>query len=201
MKIAERLAPLIVPIASLREDPENVRIHPVRNMDAIKRSLGQFGQRKPIVVRDGVVIAGNGTLRAALELGATQIAAIGADDLTEAEAKAYGIMDNKSSDLGEWDFGMLGEAFRQLDVGLHEATGFADFERIDLLNADWSPPKDYIAEQGGAGDGHDVLRGLTAEQRVVIYAAIAAARTDNDQLTMAAALTSICQTYLDEHSS
>lgn len=58
-----------VPVASLRTDSKNARRHNERNIAAIKKSLEQFGQQKPIVIgRDGVVVAGNGTLVAAQSL-------------------------------------------------------------------------------------------------------------------------------------
>jgi len=48
--IAEGLKPLAVDIDSVREDPQNARKHSSRNLAAIKRSLREYGQRKPIVV-------------------------------------------------------------------------------------------------------------------------------------------------------
>ena len=51
-----------VAIESLELDPNNARKHSKRNLDAIAASLEKFGQRKPIVIHNGVVIAGNGTL-------------------------------------------------------------------------------------------------------------------------------------------
>jgi ParB-like chromosome segregation protein Spo0J len=48
--IAESLQPLIVPITQIKPDPKNARIHPEPNLNAIKKSLETYGQRKPIVV-------------------------------------------------------------------------------------------------------------------------------------------------------
>ena len=63
-----------VAIDALTVDPANVRGHSGRNLEAIAASLRAFGQQRPIVVdRDGVVIAGNGTLLAARQLGWTHI--------------------------------------------------------------------------------------------------------------------------------
>jgi len=60
--------------AELSLDPANVRKHDRRNLDAIKASLRKFGQQKPIVVdTKGIVLAGNGTLTAAKELGWSEI--------------------------------------------------------------------------------------------------------------------------------
>lgn len=65
-----------VAIASLAFDPSNARKHSVKNLDAIKGSLAKFGQQKPIVISNGVVVAGNGTLEAARSLGWESIRAV-----------------------------------------------------------------------------------------------------------------------------
>ena len=63
-----------VPLADLREDPENARRHPEKNLKAIRGSLERFGQRLPLVVRDGIVVVGNGRLKVMRELGWTDAA-------------------------------------------------------------------------------------------------------------------------------
>jgi len=65
----------IVGIDTLIFDPANARKHNPKNIEAIKGSLARFGQQKPIVIdKNNVVIAGNGTLQAAKELGLDKIA-------------------------------------------------------------------------------------------------------------------------------
>jgi len=59
-----------VSVDALKFDEHNARTHNKKNIDATAASLEKFGQRKPIVVMpDMTVIAGNGTLTAALKLG------------------------------------------------------------------------------------------------------------------------------------
>lgn len=136
--IVEALRPLAVPIETLREDPRNERIHPERNLSQIKGSLARFGQRKAIVVRnDGTVIAGNGTLRAAIQLGWKEIAVVRVND-DDATASAYRIADNVSGLSSEWDEDGLAETMRELsgddaDLSLALATGF-DEREIAWLN-------------------------------------------------------------------
>jgi DNA modification methylase len=92
-----------VGIETLSPDPANVRKHGQRNMDAIKASLRRFGQQKPIVVdAKGIVLAGNGTLAAARELGWREIQIV-RTELTGSQATAFGIADNRSAELAEWD--------------------------------------------------------------------------------------------------
>jgi DNA modification methylase len=92
-----------VGIETLSPDPANVRKHGQRNMDAIKASLRRFGKQKPIVVdAKGIVLAGNGTLAAARELGWREIQIV-RTELTGSQATAFGIADNRSAELAEWD--------------------------------------------------------------------------------------------------
>ena len=92
-----------VGIETLSPDPANVRKHGQRTMDAIKASLRRFGQQKPIVVdAKGIVLAGNGTLAAARELGWREIQIV-RTELTGSQATAFGIADNRSAELAEWD--------------------------------------------------------------------------------------------------
>jgi hypothetical protein len=106
----------MVTIESLTLDPNNARKHSKRNLDAIKESLSKFGQRKPIVVHNGVVIAGNGTLEAAKTLGWKEIGvSVCPDDWDSNTAKAYALADNRSSELAEWDENILSTQLLDLD--------------------------------------------------------------------------------------
>lgn len=99
MRIAKQLQRLARPVGELTNHPENPR----RNDEAlIAQSLTIFGQVKPIVVQNGVIIAGNHTYRAAVSLGATKIACVEFEG-SEEEATAYLLADNRSSDTGRYD--------------------------------------------------------------------------------------------------
>ena len=116
-----------VKCASLKPDPKNARKHSARNLDAIKKSLERFGQQKPIVVSaSGVVLAGNGTLEAAIALGWEEIE-VTRSALKGASATAYAIADNRTAELAEWDDDILAEtleALRVEDESLPLAVGF-----------------------------------------------------------------------------
>ena len=104
------------PIAKLTLDPNNARKHSDKNLKAIAASLEKFGQRKPIVVHRGVVIAGNGTVEAAKSLGWTDIAIAEVPDEWDADtAKAYALADNRSAELAEWDESELAKQILDLD--------------------------------------------------------------------------------------
>ncbi|MCG3133820.1 MAG: hypothetical protein HMLKMBBP_01085 [Planctomycetes bacterium] len=132
--IAPDLRQLARPIASLREDPQNARKHDRRNLDAISKSLAEFGQRKPVVaLADGTVIAGNGTLAAAKALGWTEIAVATFED--DARARAYAIADNRAGELASWDDELLAAALSGVDESLRAACGFSTAELERLLRS------------------------------------------------------------------
>lgn len=117
-------------------DPANVRTHSEKNLKAIAASLDKFGQRKPIVVHNGTVIAGNGQLEAARTLlGWTHIEVAEAPaDWTSDTATAFALADNKSAELAEWDTAGLSAQLLELvesdwDI---EALGFEMPQVIDF---------------------------------------------------------------------
>ena len=142
-----------IDIDLLTPDPGNVRTHDQRNLEAIKGSLRRFGQQKPIVVdSQGVVIAGNGTLAAAKDLGWTEINVV-QTGLTGVEAVAYAIADNRAGELANWDDQALTrtlEALRDEDPTLLEDAGFLDDEFQKLLNFEREEiPDDSFSEASG----------------------------------------------------
>lgn len=104
-----------IQITELSLDPKNARKHSARNLEAIAASLNKFGQRKPIVVHRGVVLAGNGTLEAAKSLGWTEIdVAEVPEDWDNDTAKAYALADNRTAELAEWDESELAKQLLEL---------------------------------------------------------------------------------------
>lgn len=126
-----------VKIDTLTLDPANVRKHSEKNLSTIRASLQRFGQQKPIVVnKDGVVVAGNGTLTAAIAMGWKSIGVV-ETTLQGAEATAYAIADNRTAELAEWDDDALAEqlAALQNDESIdHLAAGFTDAEIEKLVD-------------------------------------------------------------------
>ncbi len=126
-----------ISIADLVFDPNNARKHPITNIDAIKGSLAKFGQQKPIVVdKKNIVIAGNGTLAAAKELGWKTIKAT-VTDLDDLNKMAFALADNRTSELAIWDTEELNQQLAQLDLNDFDISeiGFdeADF-KIDSFD-------------------------------------------------------------------
>lgn len=119
-----------VEIASLVFDPNNARKHSVKNLEAIKGSLTKFGQQKPIVINaKNIVIAGNGTLAAAKDLGWKKINAV-VTELDDFMQSAFALADNRTSELAEWDEDILEQALASLKLNDFDITaiGFDDLE-------------------------------------------------------------------------
>jgi DNA modification methylase len=125
-----------LPIGELRLDPRNPRRHSDLQIGQIAQSIESFGFNVPIAI-DGKnnVLAGHGRLLAAKKIGWQVVPVIRLTHLTDAQARAFGIADNRLSETSTWDDRLLGEIFRDLamvdlDFSL-EATGFSVGE-IDL---------------------------------------------------------------------
>lgn len=122
------------PVSKLKPDKKNARKHGAKNLAAIKNSLKKFGQQKNIVIlKDGTVIAGNGTLEAAKSLGWKKLA-VHVFSGTAAEARAFAIADNRTGELAEWDEDFLARELKDLavdfkleDLGFDAADLSADF--------------------------------------------------------------------------
>ena len=189
----------LVSISDLTPDPANARKHGERNLKAIIDSLRAFGQQKPIVVdRRGVVIAGNGTLEAAKRLGWEEIAIV-RTELEPTQATAFGIADNRTAELAEWDDEVLVSLLDSLD---DETRGLLDFDEEELgaFNiAETSLPdlkdKDRDPFQSMAFQLHD-------DQAKIVEEAIALARkngkafSDLNENANANCLAAICNEYL-----
>lgn len=133
-----------VPLHELTPDPSNTRLHDDRNLDAIKASLDRFGQVKPIVVTDSnVIVAGNGTYAAALDLGWASLQVVTIDDADPAALRAYAIADNRTAELAAWDHELLTEQLHELTDDLLAATGFD----LDELPAALGLPPGFEADE------------------------------------------------------
>ena len=110
--------------------PGNAKQHPADQIKHIANSIKRFGWQQPIVCdKDNVVIIGHGRLLAAKELLLDSVPVVFAEDLTEEEANALRLADNKLNE-SPWDFSKLEEELAALDIaGIDmEQFGFADNE-------------------------------------------------------------------------
>lgn len=127
------------PIASLKDNPLNPRLHPASQIKALARSIKQFGFVIPVIIdKDGMLVCGHGRVEAARSVGLETVPAVRLEHLSPAQQRALMLADNKLGDLSSFDEGLLAQNFKLLeaegfefDLGL---TGFVTPE-IDLLLA------------------------------------------------------------------
>jgi len=106
------------------------------SIDKVADSISEFGFRQPIVVdEDMIVLAGHTRLLASKQLGLKKVPVHIADGLTNAQKKAYRIMDNKSSEDSEWDQDLLSLEIKDLIQDNYDLnmTGFTP-EQLDALS-------------------------------------------------------------------
>ena len=136
------------PIDQLKPDPKNARRHSAKQIRQIADSIETFGFNVPILVDAALkVIAGHGRLLASKQLGRREVPTISLEHLSDAQARAFMIADNRLTEIASWDDRLLGEQLRELaalnlEFSL-EVTGF-DMGEIDLLieGASASPQPD-----------------------------------------------------------
>ncbi|MBF0108744.1 MAG: DNA modification methylase [Magnetococcales bacterium] len=131
--------------------------NPRRNDEVVDRMVGairEFGFRIPIVAKsDGLVVDGHLRLKAARRLGMVEVPVVLADDLTEAQIKAFRLLANQSANWAQWDEDLLKvelEELRALDFNL-EMTGF------DLSEIDRMLEREGGEEGGGGSCGTEII--------------------------------------------
>lgn len=103
----------------------NARTHSDDQVAQIAASIREFGFTNPVLIdaHDGI-IAGHGRVMAARKLGLADVPCIRLGHLTEAQKRAYVLVDNKLALNAGWDEDML-----RLELGELQADGF----ELDLL--------------------------------------------------------------------
>ena len=109
--------------------------NPRKNDDQVDRmasAIKEFGFRIPIVARsDGSLVDGHLRLKAAQKLGLKEVPVALADELTEAQVKAFRILANKSANWAEWDTSMLALEFQELEAMDYDLA-FTGFELPEI---------------------------------------------------------------------
>jgi hypothetical protein len=134
--VATRRQLLFVATGNLIPDPDNPRKHGRAQIRAIARSIEAFGFNAPILVdKNNKIVAGHGRYEAAKLLGLDKVRIVSLSHLTETQARAYLLTDNKLTDRSTWDDNKLAIHLKELsDLVLDfdiEAIGFEPPE-IDL---------------------------------------------------------------------
>ena len=152
--IADDLEELIVGIDSVQSHPANPR---QGDVPGIAESLDVNGQYAPIVVdlRNGNILAGNHTWKAAKSLGWKEIAVVHVE-VDDQQAKRILLADNRTSDLATYDRQNLIELIERLSPDL-EGSGWdkRSLERLYQME-EFSDFEDIFSGGDGPGSQDEV---------------------------------------------
>lgn len=101
-------------------------------VDAVARSIKEFGFRQPVVVDEhGVIVVGHARFKAAVKLGLEKVPVHVAKGLTAAEIKAYRIADNQTASISTWNDVLLPIELAELQ-GMSYDPGVLGFDQDEL---------------------------------------------------------------------
>src|ERR1700675_781744 len=105
----------LLPTSALTPHPRNPRKHTRDQIRAIARSIDAFGFNAPILIdKDKKIVAGHGRYEAAKYLGHAQVPVIWLNHLSEVQARAYMLADNKLTDRSSWDDAALAAHLKEI---------------------------------------------------------------------------------------
>ena len=104
----------------LHADPHNRRKHNPRNLGMLADALRKVGASRSIVIDEtGEILAGNGVVAAASEVGLSEVQVVDVDGETVVAVRRSGlsaeqkrelaIYDNRTAELAEWDWERLAQ--------------------------------------------------------------------------------------------
>lgn len=123
------------PIDVLVPYEHNPRIITQAAVDAVARSIAAYNFNEPIIAdENGIILAGHNRLRAAKQLGLTEVPVLWLDDIDAKKARAYRIADNRTAEFAQWDRNLLDSELKSLlaDGADMDALGVEQWE-LDRL--------------------------------------------------------------------
>lgn len=122
-----------IDIDQIVEYEENAKIHTKQQIEKIAASMRVYGIRTPVLLdTENTLIAGHGRKRAAQILGLESLPAIRVTDLTQAQIRAYRLLDNTLAN-SEWDFELLRVEFEEL-LQVNCGDIFFGFDEVEIIN-------------------------------------------------------------------
>lgn len=199
----------LLPISQLIPDQKNARRRTPRSRDMLARSMEEFGAARSIVVdENGRVLAGNGTVEAAIDAGIDRVLFIPSDgntliavqrlDLNETEKTSLALADNRTSDTSEFDGAMLAQLVEE-DAQLDISPWFSEEEFAALLAGDQVEEKEEPAPPSKPDSGLEIKLQFASQEEFDRFGSLlvqlAAALPEPAELTGRLALA--IEAYLD----
>lgn len=125
-----------LPVDALKPYERNARKHAEADVEAIMRSIEEFGFDDPIGIwgEENIIVEGHGRLEAAKQLAMETVPVIRLDHLTDEQRRAYALTHNKSAELSSWDFGVLDDELADLEA-FFDMTDFGFAEPPKLIDS------------------------------------------------------------------
>lgn len=118
----------------------NARKHSEYQINQIAASIREFGFISPVVIDSkDTVIAGHGRVLGSMKTDLTEIPCVRVEHLTEAQRKAYTILDNQIATSSSWDHELLGLELQELEIQDEvdlKLLGFHQSQLENYLNTD-----------------------------------------------------------------
>ena len=133
-----------LPVGSLKPYEKNARKHQDADVQTIVASIKEFGFDDPIGVwgEDNLIVEGHGRLMAAKKLGMETVPVIHLDHLTDEQRRAYALAHNKTAEMSEWDFDLLGDELDGIfDIDMSDFGFDLDFETSGESSGEPAEPK------------------------------------------------------------
>ncbi len=159
-------------IGQIKPYEKNTKKHPAKQIKQVADSIREFGFNQPVVIdKNNVIIVGHGRLEAAKLLGLKDVPVIKVD-LTEEQAKAYRLADNKLNE-SDWDMNLVIEELKGLSSEMLDLTGFDKDLIIEPDEKDDEVPPTPEVSQSVLGDlyelgQHRVLCGDSTQEEAVL---------------------------------
>lgn len=153
IQIAEELRGMMVPLAEIIEQPDNVQVHTEDDVKRFVRVIRRFGWTAPCVLwqHNGkrIISAGHLRYRGAKAAGMLALPAVVNKTWTEAEFRAYTIADNALTKSAPWHIPNLRAALIDLDTGEFplDLTGWNSAELELLLHGDPAVKDDELSAE------------------------------------------------------
>lgn len=163
-------------LAEIKPYDNNPRINDDA-IDAVAKSIQEFGFKNPIIIdKDNVIVCGHTRRLAAMKLGLKEVPCIKADDLTEDQIRAFRVADNKTSELSTWDLDKLKIELGEIELDMSDF-GFEDLldkmkelPEDDEFDADTELEKEAFVQKGDVWQlgRHKLMCGDTTSDDVLV---------------------------------
>ncbi len=142
-------------ISIIKPYEKNAKKHPKKQVEQVAKSIKEFGFNQPLVLdKNNVVIVGHGRLEAAKLLGLKDVPVITVD-LTEEQAKAYRLADNKLNE-SDWEMGLVIDELKGLSPEMLDLTGFEKDLIIEADEKDDEVPEVPVEPKSKLGDLYEL---------------------------------------------